>query len=430
MTSLLKFAVYHTIQRHPALCYGLIEKTNNAEAHSVQLRTIEWDDVVEVQNSSGPQGDHDKALSKHIGVAHEHLFTESEQKPPWKLFILKHDEKLSDGSARVDISFINHHGIGDGSSGSVFHKTLLKFLFEGLSGADLQVSWPYQAPADLTRLPLLEEAFPFPQEPEAVTVEPSIIAKETTIDAWTAIPPSMENLTSRVHISTIPGPSVKAILANCRRLQVTLTGLLHGLIIMHLSRAIETAQAFKGVTPYSMRRFTGTSDDEIVNHISYITTDWKEPLLSTSRSITEGSKEQEELIQRINQQFSTEITDELAQVPTRGPSAIVELSKIPDFDQYCIDGMQAPRNSTYEISNVGVITLPERPEGIHGIELDKLVFTQCGMVAGPAIGCSVISVKGKALVVSLHWQEGIVDEALMASLGTYIERRLLGFDEA
>jgi hypothetical protein len=47
------------------------------------------------------------------------------------------------------------------------------------------------------------------------------------------------------------------------------------------------------------------------------------------------------------------------------------------------------------------------------------------MAAGPAFGCSVVSVKSGLLVLSLHWQEGAVKEGLMAEMKTYLERRLL-----
>jgi molybdopterin biosynthesis enzyme MoaB len=61
------------------------------------------------------------------------------------------------------------------------------------------------------------------------------------------------------------------------------------------------------------------------------------------------------------------------------------------------------------------------------VRLEKLVFTQCGMPAGPAIGCSVVSVVGGSLVVSLHGQEGAVEEGLLNEMKAYLERKLLGF---
>jgi len=298
-----------------------------------------------------------------------------------------------------------------------------------MSKTDLQVSWPYHVPTDLPGLCYVEEACRFPLEP----IDTGNITKlpPYPFDPWTAALPSLETFTSRVHIITIPASCVPNILTRCRHLKggATLTSLLHSLLVIKLSRTITTAKGFTAVTPYSMRRFSGVSDDEIVNHISYITTQWRDPLISSSRSILEGSKEEEALIECIAKQYRSEIDSELASVPDKGPGALIEISKIQDFNQFCEDGMKQKRGCTYELSNVGAVTFPERPEGSAGVELEKLVFTQCAMVAGPAIGCSVISVTGKPLVVSLHWQQGIVDDTLITALGGYIERRLLEFGE-
>lgn len=53
--------------------------------------------------------------------------------------------------------------------------------------------------------------------------------------------------------------------------------------------------------------------------------------------------------------------------------------------------MRKERGGTYEVSNLGVVRLPENPGGRSVLRLEKLVFTQCGMVTGPAIGVGVVS---------------------------------------
>ena len=84
------------------------------------------------------------------------------------------------------------------------------------------------------------------------------------------------------------------------------------------------------------------------------------------------------------------------------------------------------RECTYELSNIGQVSMPSEPSDGQ-VKLVKLVFTQCGMVVGPAFGCSVVSFLEGPLVLSLHWQEGIVGEDLMAGLRDYLERRLVSF---
>jgi hypothetical protein len=155
-----------------------------------------------------------------------------------------------------------------------------------------------------------------------------------------------------------------------------------------------------------MRRFTKLSDDEIACHISYIISDWGEPLISAARTVAEGSKKEDNLISQISQIYQTALSAGFSAVPQRGPSALIELSKIKDFDHLCEDEMKRKGGYTYELSNIGVVQLPDDSPG--NVRLEKLVFSQCAMVAGPAIGFSVISLKGGPLAITLSWQERIL----------------------
>jgi hypothetical protein len=180
------------------------------------------------------------------------------------------------------------------------------------------------------------------------------------------------------------------------------------------------------VTPYSMRRFTKLSDDEIACHISYITSDWKKPLISAARTVAEGSKEEENLISKtsqISQIYQTALSAEFSVVPQRGPSALIELSKVKDFGDLCEDEMKRKRGYTYEPSNIGVVQLPDDSPG--NVRLEKLVFSQCAMVAGPAIGFTVISLKEGPFAITLSWQKRILENEFREGMGIYLNRRLL-----
>lgn len=159
-----------------------------------------------------------------------------------------------------------------------------------------------------------------------------------------------------------------------------MTGLLHSLIVIYLSKTIEEARAFEAVTPYSMRRSTGLSQDEFANHVSYITTRWGREILETARRAAEGSEQEEQLVVRISSQFQEEIKTELERVPRDGPLMLRILPQIKDFDRFCEEGMRGKRGSTYEISNVGAVKLDE-VEAADAVRLEKLVFTQVGIPA-------------------------------------------------
>ncbi len=151
-------------------------------------------------------------------------------------------------------------------------------------------------------------------------------------------------------------------------------------------------------------------------------------LLTSARACWENSTEEADLIKQISTQFHTEILDELAAVPEHGSPALTKIATIADLDQFCRDAMHGPRECTYELSNIGMVEMPPAP--VDGpVQLEKLVFSQCGMVAGPAFGCSVVSTKDGPLVLSVLWQEEIVSPRLMSDLRDYVERRLMTLRE-
>jgi hypothetical protein len=172
-----------------------------------------------------------------------------------------------------------------------------------------------------------------------------------------------------------------------------------------------------------MRRFTKLSDDEIACHISYITTDWKGPLILAARTVAEGLKEEENFISQISQIYQTALSAEFSTIPRIGPSALIKLSKIKDFNYPSEDKMKRKRGYTYELSNIGVVQLPDDSPG--NVRLEQLVFSQCAIVAGPAIGFSVISLKEGPLAITLNWQEGLSENEFMEKMGIYLNRRLL-----
>ncbi|KAG7133429.1 alcohol acetyltransferase FCK4 like protein [Verticillium longisporum] len=49
----------------------------------------------------------------------------------------------------------------------------------------------------------------------------------------------------------------------------------------------------------------------------------------------------------------------------------------------------------------------------------------CGMVAGPALGFNCASVQGGPLIISITWQDGIVEENLVKHVARELEQRLI-----
>jgi hypothetical protein len=138
-TKLLSWSLKRTIERHPSLCYGITEKQGKTEAQFVPLKTVNWGDVVEFRISNLPSGDVDEALSKQLGIDHQHLWKEQDHKPAWKIIVLKLGNGAWCQNPRLYVTYINHHALGDSTSCAAFHRTLHKCFLQALSKTDLDI---------------------------------------------------------------------------------------------------------------------------------------------------------------------------------------------------------------------------------------------------------------------------------------------------
>lgn len=60
--------------------------------------------------------------------------------------------------------------------------------------------------------------------------------------------------------------------------------------------------------------------------------------------------------------------DELARVPEHGSPALIEISRIGDFNVFCREAMRGRRGYTYELSNIGAVKMPGGDKIIVSIE--------------------------------------------------------------
>ncbi|RFU36084.1 hypothetical protein B7463_g239, partial [Scytalidium lignicola] len=431
---LLKYALKRNIQRHPPLSYGLLDRTKTSEAQFWRQEKIHWEDVVELHHVE--EGDGDEILSAELGKAHEYLFTDQTRKPAWKLVVVVHGVE----SLTVDIIYLTQHAIADGLSCVAFHKSLYKYMMEGvsLSESDLIVNWPYVVPSS-TPLPLPVEDFltitPFTEQSKTATTATKTFPLNAS-EIWTGPPPYLPSAAayaSRLQILTIPSASVRQVLAKARNLNTTITALLHALVVIYLSTTHPTSPTFVSVTPYSLRSFTGISKDEMVNHINYIVSSWNPDIISTIRDAKDGSAEEFKASLAVGKQFREDIEAELELVAANcgGPTPLREIAAVSNHEESCRAAMNRKRSTTYEISNVGVVdfvaSFPSTAD--QGIRLEKLVFSQCAMVVGPVIGLSAVSVRDGPLVISFCWQEGALEEGFMKRMVSFLKERLLALKD-
>ncbi|CAJ0546457.1 Ff.00g010840.m01.CDS01 [Fusarium sp. VM40] len=389
-----------------------------------QLRRIDQEDVLEIipgQQSVAP----DRALSEVLGKFHTNLWLPG--KPAWKAIVVEYLAEGLNTVPRLDLAFFAHHAIADGLSGIAFHTSLMENL-KFVPDPSLSSNWPLELDESQKIPPAVEEC---------MDISPCKCAicdtqKVTTPAVWaggniSSIP--VIGFQSRVHIITVPQEGLSSLLQRCKRAKATLTGLLHAYICIALRHALTnnrmiqgSEQGFQSVTPFQIRQHTGALESEILNHVSYLTT--YVPHTELDRAVThEGLSESDAKgISELARFFSHDLVNKVKAFP-HGSNMAGQLSQIEDPLQQCQSQSGQKRQYTYELSNLGSTSSIMPPEG-SGIRLERLAFTQCGFVAGPALGFNCVSVKGGPLTLSITWQTGIVLESVVERVAKELEVRL------
>ncbi|KAK0123963.1 hypothetical protein ONS95_008951 [Cadophora gregata] len=426
-------ALYHTVEAHPSLCYGILDQTPDREAVFLRLQAIYRDDVAEFHDQDpGEQraNDVDSAITSLLERSHARILLEGHRKPSWRAVVFKHGNRWGSGSnskiQKVSIAFLSHHALADGLSHVNFHRTLLQF-FNDPETKDCV--WPVTVPRDLRCPILLEDAVDLKLRDESDKSEVDYGATSVWSGANIFLP-SIEEYASGLRIITIPQDEISKAVKISRSRRITLTGLIHGLIVTFLARYIPPGHNFLAVTPYSMRQITKVSDDEICNHASALVHDFSVPLVSEIRATPEKSLEELDKIVEVGHIFSKDMAAELARSPKNNVWA--GMFGVSDWYSQSRAQLGKKRPLTYEISNLGNLKVvdPERDIKGTGLKLERMLVSQCGSVTGPVFCCNCVSIAGGPMTMTLTWQKGSMEERMIEDMARYLESRLMtGFDE-
>ncbi|KAF4501665.1 hypothetical protein FAGAP_2117 [Fusarium agapanthi] len=423
----LEHALQATIRQHAGLQYGISDEKEAGVPLFRQIRTFGRQDILGVVDSQHVKAHdeeavdaNDDALSKSLQNGHSELWPED--KPTWKVVVVKHTSDFTSGAPfRLHIAFFAHHAIADGLSGVAFHASLMNNL-------KLDTSTPARWPLELNEVqdppPTIEERVDCLSCNCAICTTPD--KSDESVWGGGPIPAAPTvNYKSCVRIVTVPAAPFSSLLQKCKQANITVTGLLHAIICSSLNNSVEEdIPGLRAVTPFSARRHTGASDSEIVNHISYLTTYVTEEELQKIKAYKQGSTTEEERVIDLARRFSNEVATKAKEFPHG--SMATKLSQVHDIIQECHSQGGTQRRYTYELSNLGLVSSICPPEG-SGIKLDRLIFTQCGFVAGPALGFNCVSTRGGDFTISITWQSGIVAQSVVEDVVQELQSRLGSF---
>lgn len=418
------------LDSHPSLCcYFSGENTTKPQFRC--LNSIKVKDVLQIITIE--EEEEHESLAGILQRLHDQQWS-TDQKPLWKMVVLREGEAEGTGATSnsqkllLHVAFVYHHVIGDGLSGTAFHRSFLRALGDiEHANPDLHdIPQTIAIPSSITLIEPIEKlcnlslSWPFLLKQVLTEYAPHwLVGAPARI--WAGSPTQTLDecpYRSRNRIVTIGADEVTALLAECRKHDVSLTSLITATLVFTLANALPEASGFVGNTPYTLRRVTGTSMDEKVNQSSAILTEYPAELLNRLRrekaSSSTGKENVENLWEAASYHYS-QLQDELMKCPH--DNLIGLLPYVTDHIEYYRKKFNKPREISWEVSNLGVFNIDDQETLLpQDWRLQSMTFTQGAQPLGSAFSVNCITVKGGPLNIALTWQESIIDESLVDAL--------------
>ncbi|OTA01875.1 hypothetical protein A9Z42_0022100 [Trichoderma parareesei] len=447
-------ALSHIVRHQPMLRVGIAADDSN-DAHFTHIPSIDLRDHVSVTLVPCQSAqEYEDRVAQQQGWEHDQKFANIAERPPWRITILRPSSDVPELQGIEDVFFAFHHSIMDGTSGRLFHEMLL--AAPSYQRPTTAAEGAEAAAAAAEEEPILSFPDPPPSLPESqeqgvdftlswsytlrtlwTELGPSFL-KPAKQPIWNAIPIDL-SLPYRTRVKTIDysPEQLSQLLSACRSRSVTLTALLHSLVLTSLAKRIpspEAAPAFAAATPLSMRPYLSPAKSDPAHASSLrclvagCSHEFSPETVSAIRR-AEDADVVNSLIWTIAQHVKAELAQKLAKIPQDDVMGL--LKYISDWFAFWRgrDGKQ--RADSWEISNIGVLKNAPR-DNAQGQEREdkkqqqqeeagmpratRLLFTNGAMVAGPPMGINVASVEGSVFTIGLSWQDRVVEDELMEQL--------------
>lgn len=398
-------SLYHPLQRcieeHPYLSVT-VGDMHTDKAYYQRVPTIDLNDHIQIASYS----DSDDDLSRIEKVLASNLDVPLPRRaPPWRIIVLPLQ-------SNVLIAFTYSHMMGDGPTGSAFHRTFLRALRDGAKDGNpvaiintptKGLSEPFDTPQ---RLPI---SWTYLLSPLIALVLPSFLSKALRVRSsaspvnagtWTGSVISFDpkSTPSRVKIRELEAHLLDKVLSASRMHEAKLTGVLQQIIARALSKAVKDSSVtnFISQTSINMRAAIGTSNDEMGEFVSgsyliHSRSDSSQPFSDT------------------NWAAATQATHELSEsASTLRDQAVGLLRFLPSIRKWTLSKLGQARDCSFEVSNIGALKDQDREAAASKKQpiISKLVFAQPGHVISAPLAFNFASVTGGNLVYTVSWREG------------------------
>jgi hypothetical protein len=446
---LLKASFHDAISRvvlaQPHLHVGIIGEKSK-DPYFVRLKTLDLRKHIDwkiIDDSRSFEQSHFECLQAHLDLRYENLSTQ----PGWKIILMHRP-----GAEVVEAMYVWNHTHHDGMSGKIFHQQLLRNLNE--TSLHKKEPLPDSDYAQDSILSLPDPTNKLPPNPELLSswpMSPSFAVKalwNQLKPAWKVLggntyatwaPINTSSYATRFHNFTINDDIVSKVVSACRQHNTTLTGLVHALVLVSLTRALKDAGGFVSWTPYDLRHILPESHpkypwlhpkDSMCNYVSVVDHEFKPDLMATIRSTIEAqtkdaglSEDMKSIIWSISARVRREIQTRLDSGLKNDLIGIMKLCSnwlTEQRSEAC-----RVRHLSWLVTNLGVFDgQPCVTEDQEGWSLRRAQLVLSAEVPSAALSISIMTVKGGDMCVTCSWQDCVVDISLAERLMVDLERWL------
>lgn len=433
----LRTALAGVIDKHPMLRVGIAnEGSENPEF--IALRTIDLDQAIDWRSHIVHYDD--SALIKSLETVHDQVWQSVDSQPPWKIIVNQPPptQKSSAGTCFIDISFAFHHALGDAQSALIFHRDLVHTLNNASDSAPTMDKKHVLSVNPATDLPgALEDVVPLKTSWLYVFCVLAFMMWSKVAPAWLKADPAkgpwggkkiiFEPFETILSIIDVPNSTLSAILTKCREKGTTLTPLLHALVLHSLSShlSLDEVNSLRANTPISLRSLTYSDFDRrntmhcLVTAHSY---DYTKSIVSSLTSANEDDADT--LIWNAATSLGKSLRSKVSSLPNNDQMGL--LGFVSDWQQFWVSKLGTHRSDSWSCSNAGSLKAVDSGANGNGDSwaIDRLVFTQGALPAGPAFQVNVVGVENNGITITVSSQAGVIDDALVQTVAVDIEMSL------
>ncbi|KAJ4002777.1 Alcohol acetyltransferase [Fusarium irregulare] len=423
----VELAVADTIDQHPLLQVGLVNERSKRAAWS-RIGQVNFANHIERQLVNQLDNYHDSLrdlTQRHLDTK----FGNRATRPGWRLVVLK-----LEGQNLLEIMFVWCHTNCDGTGGKIFHESLLRSLNSVMIGAT-QISLEnhiYQTTASAQNmLPPQEVIAKYRITPKSALdsvwheLKPPIFVSKSTYVSWADI--TRTPCKTQLRTLTIGQTTLQKLLTACRSHKTTLTGLLHGIMLVCLVGQLPESKiaSIMAETPLSLRRFikpeakaSPTIDPKrlIGNYVTKMEHDFGKDLVNRIWRLiqTVDVEEQFTILEKDMWAAAILVRQEIqAKLELGLKNDLVGLmAVVGDWEKYMKDEMAKPRTASWLITNLGEIDGICKSEDRSCWSIQRSKFSLAAGVVSPMFNISVITAKGNDLCIDVSWQDGLIDSAI------------------